>query len=238
MFEERLLALIANELKRRGLSMRKASLEAGLGADAIRNIKRGKSKQPRLETLQKLATFLEIKIPIREVHGEYPQPSSNLNIDAGLPKPNARLTDSVAIPAVQQLKRDVPILGITVGGLDGSCQLNGEVVDMARRPPGVTDATAFALYVYGDSMSPRFERGDMVFVTRSRPAQPGNDVVVEMQPQDGELVGQCFIKRLVKLTAEKLILREFNPPRDFEISRGQVKAVLRIYTPAEMMGAG
>lgn len=129
-------------------------------------------------------------------------------------------------------------MGVTVGGSDGDFSLNGETVDYVRRPPGAAPGT-FALYVQGESMYPRYKRGELVLVTDSRPSRPGDDVIVEMHPDNGDRAGKCLLKELVKITADSLTLREFYPQmREFTVPRTTIKKLWRIYTPTELLASG
>lgn len=157
---------------------------------------------------------------------------------AGPTQADSHLALARHVPAVASMARDVPVRGTTVGGADGEFTLNGETVDLVRRPPGISpNANVFALYVQGDSMSPRYERGDLVFVNTLKPPTPGADVVIELQPARGETTGACLIKRLLKIGGDKLSVAEFFPQRrEFTIDRRKVRQVWRIYTPAELLG--
>lgn len=151
------------------------------------------------------------------------------------------LSAGVSLRGLAAMKRDVPVRGTVLGGAAGDFSFNGDVVDLVRRPPGLAGAASvFALYVHGDSMSPRFEAGDLVFVNPSRPPTPGCDVVVEMAPSLGETAGACYIKRLLRRTADKVVLRQFNPPpgvkQDFEIDRQEIKNLWRVLTAGELLG--
>jgi phage repressor protein C with HTH and peptisase S24 domain len=151
------------------------------------------------------------------------------------------LAAGMSMRAVAGMKRDVPVRGTAVGGDGGDFTFNGDVVDLVRRPPGlVGTANVFALYVHGDSMSPRFEAGDLIFVNPARPPTPGCDVVVEMAPKPGETTGPCYIKRLLRRTADKVVLRQFNPPpgvkQNFELDKTGVKNLWRVLTAAELLG--
>jgi transcriptional regulator with XRE-family HTH domain len=53
-----ILARIHEALERKGMSARAASLKAGLGADAIRNLERDEAILPRIDTLERLAPVL------------------------------------------------------------------------------------------------------------------------------------------------------------------------------------
>lgn len=154
----------------------------------------------------------------------------------GAPAPNAG-PEALDIPAPGTLPRNLPVRGTAVGGDDGDFEFNGDVVDYVRRPPGIAAArNAFAVYVTGGSMSPRFEAGELVFVHPDRPPVSGNDVLVELHGRDGQ-PGACYIKRLMRRTPTKIVLRQFNPPRDdIEFALARVRAIYRILTPSELMG--
>ncbi|WP_282608896.1 helix-turn-helix domain-containing protein [Pelagibius sp. Alg239-R121] len=144
---------------------------------------------------------------------------------------------SVAVPATANLLRDVEVRGVAVGGNESCFEFNGEVVDRVRRPPGIAGASnVFAIYVVGQSMSPRFEEGEIVFVHPGRPATSGCDVIVELHGHDGD-PGQCYIKRLVKKTPTRTVLQQFNPARDdIAFDNDNIRAMYRILTASELLG--
>ncbi|MGF1610963.1 MAG: helix-turn-helix transcriptional regulator, partial [Kiloniellales bacterium] len=155
-------------------------------------------------------------------------------------RPNVR-AESVELPAAAGLPRNVPLRGTaacgdTVGEA-GDFEFNGEIVDYVRRPPGIAAArNVFAVYVTGDSMAPRFEEGELVFVHPDKPPVNGCDVLVELHGHDGQ-PGPCYIKRLLRRTPSKLVLRQFNPPRDdIELPLAKVRVLYRILTPSELLG--
>lgn len=142
----------------------------------------------------------------------------------------------VAIPPMSQLPRDVEVLGVAVGGDDGVFAFNGSIADYVRRPPGIAAADQiFGLYVVGDSMAPRFEDGDLIYVHKGRRPAVGHDVVVELHGRDGQ-AGQCFVKRLLRRTGERVVLRQFNPDREIEFPTTQVRQIYKILTTAELLG--
>ena len=118
-------------------------------------------------------------------------------------------------PATAVMPRDIPVMGVAVGGEHTDFSLNGAVVDYARRPPGLAATRGiFAVYVVGSSMSPRFEEGEMIYLNPNRPPIAGDDVVIEMAAMIEGEAGDCFLKRLVRRTATHLHCRQFNPARD------------------------
>ncbi len=146
----------------------------------------------------------------------------------------------VSVQGIAALPRDVRVLGTGIGGNDGDFFLSGQTIDYVRRPPSVSDQEAvFAIYLIGESMYPRYEDGDLVYVNTKIPAAIGRDVLVELHG-DGETSEPraAFVRRLVKRTAEKIILQQFNPPRsDIEIDAARVKHIYRIIYPVELLGA-
>ncbi len=147
------------------------------------------------------------------------------------------LARAAELPGNNAFPRDLPVYGVAVGGSAGDFSFNGTVVDYVRRPPMLSRiGSAFGVYVIGDSMSPRFDHGDLVFVHPGRPPQPGNDVIVELHGEHGA-PGPCYVKRLVRRSADRVQLAQFNPPRDdIAIDASQIKAVYRILTAGEIMG--
>lgn len=130
----------------------------------------------------------------------------------------------------------IPVFGQAAGGDNGAFLLNGETVDRVRCPPALLKVQgAFAVYVMGDSMSPRFEPGELVFVHPVRPPSPGDDVVVEMAGDHGD-PGPSYLKRLVRRTADKIRVKQFNPPRDdIEYDVAKVKRLYRVMSATDLM---
>ena len=112
----------------------------------------------------------------------------------------------------------------------------GESVDMVRRPPGIADAKGvYALYIVGDSQSPRYESGELIFVHPHRPVAIGDDVVVQLVDDDDSVVC-ALVKRLMKRTTAALTLRQFNPPASFEVPQVRIRAIHRVLTNADLWG--
>ena len=140
-------------------------------------------------------------------------------------------------PDFGRRERDLEVRGVALGGNDGTFIYNGEIVDYVPRATGLAESpNAFALYVIGDSMSPRFEPGDMIFIDPGRTVRAGDDVVVEIADRNGEPEG-CYIKRLIRRTSRRIVLKQFNPNRELSFKNEEVLAVHRILSAAELIGA-
>lgn len=134
--------------------------------------------------------------------------------------------------------RDVPILGFAVGGKSGEFQMNGETVDRAPRPSALLRTkNAYAVYVFNDSMSPRFDPGDLLYVNPDKPPHIGDDVLIELRPKNDEAFGDAFIKRLVRRSGSTVICEQFNPPKQVTFKAADIKTFHRIVPRNELFGS-
>lgn len=151
--------------------------------------------------------------------------------------PGAFVPDPKDLPPPSTMPLDVPVYGTVVGGSDGDFEMNGEVIDRVRRPAGLTNArNAFALYVVGTSMNPRYDEGDLIFVHPGRPAVTGSDVVVELHAKDEFGRPKALLKSYRGKTPTLLLLTQLNPHADIEIPLDEVKQVLRVLRTNELLG--
>ena len=146
----------------------------------------------------------------------------------------------VHAPDIAALPKNFPVRGIALGGESGGGEdggaftFNGSEIDIVRRPLALIGVdNAFAVYVAGDSMAPRFEPGELLFVHPGRPPKPGDDVLVELHGKDGE-PGACYLKRLARRAGGKVVLAQFNPPREIRIDAKKVRAIHKVLTRAEL----
>ena len=66
--------------------------------------------------------------------------------------------------------RDLPIMGAVRGGADGFYFNEGEPKEYVVRPANLAGSSnAFALFVDGDSMEPRYFAGEVLYVNPNRP---------------------------------------------------------------------
>lgn len=137
----------------------------------------------------------------------------------------------------QAMPLDVPVKGVAVGGDDADFSFNGGISEYVRRPPGLARTNGvYAVHVVSDSMSPRFDPHDLLYVSSMRAPAAMDYVVVEMAPEEDGTPGKGYIKRLVKRSASKVVLRQFNPPLDFDLDATQVRAIHRVFTNNELFG--
>lgn len=133
---------------------------------------------------------------------------------------NARVLSGAIKPGAK-----IPLYGSAVGGDDGEFELNGNRLDYVFAPPslsGITDA--YAVTVVGESMVPRYEDGETIFVNPRRRPVRNDYVIVQIQKEEnGPLL--AMIKRLVRWTQNEIILEQFNPPKELRFPGHEVATV-------------
>jgi phage repressor protein C with HTH and peptisase S24 domain/DNA-binding XRE family transcriptional regulator len=133
---------------------------------------------------------------------------------------------------------DVPVLGIAVGGDDADFSFNGQVINYVRRPVGVLRARGvYALHVVNDSMSPKFESGELIFVAPSRSPAAGDYVVAELKPppDNPDAPGPAYVKRFKKRSGSFVLLEQFNPPAELKFPWNDIKAFHRVIPLNELL---
>lgn len=120
----------------------------------------------------------------------------------------------------------IPLYGQAVGGIDGEFVLNeGSKLADIIAPPGLESITgAYAVTVSGDSVSPRYEDGEVVFVHPKRRPVKGDWVVAQIHnPNDGPPL--AYVKRLVRYNEGGLILEQLNPLKELRFEHRAVISV-------------
>jgi phage repressor protein C with HTH and peptisase S24 domain len=122
---------------------------------------------------------------------------------------------------------DVPVWASAEAGSDGAILLTTEPIDYIRRSERMQGVKApFAFYVIGTSMSPAIEHGDQVVVNPTIPARPGTDCVFIQEDSSGTML--ALVKRLLKVTADHWHVRQYNPPKDFNLPKKKWAKALSI----------
>ena len=133
-------------------------------------------------------------------------------------------SDVSGVRAVTFDRRDsIPVYASAQGGPDGTI-LTYEPIEFVDRPePLFGVRNAFAMYVVNDSMEPKYSQGALLLVHPGRPVRRNDYVLVVKQSEDGE--HSALVKQLVRADTDKLVLRQFNPPNEFEISTEIIASV-------------
>lgn len=109
------------------------------------------------------------------------------------------------------LDHTIPAYGHAMGGKDGEFVLNGNTITEILAPAALRNVEdAYAVFVAGDSMEPRYSAGEAVFIHPRLPVRKGDFVVAQIQGKDGE-PPLAYVKRFVSMSGERLILEQLNP---------------------------
>jgi phage repressor protein C with HTH and peptisase S24 domain len=238
--------------ERDNVSARAVSLGADLNETAVKAILSGKSKSPRLDTLEALAKFFRVSVQdLTEDQASIGRPASDSKVtgsrhdsttgDKGQvhqinrdhPPFNEAVLDhdlrkAEPLPGgmQEQRNRTLPVLGSAMAGPDGYFEWQGQVIEHIWRPPSLaTVKGAFALYVVGESMSPRYEEGELLHCHTARRPRPRDYVVVEMHPEHEGGPILATIGRYVRQTANHIELGKLNPVGTVRLPTARVNRI-------------
>lgn len=214
-----LIERIKMRLDAMGKTERAASLEATGNPDIIRKIRTGITRTPRADTLAALARALGTTGDWL-LHGE-----------GNAEQP----TKAIAPTETDNTKtHTLPVYGLAAGSTLGHLTMSGEPFEFVDCPPGLLRVKeAYALFVTGSSMEPAYRPGDLVFIHPHRPVRQ-NDHVVVQEARDGGTI--TSIKRFERYTDKHIILTQYNPLAEIEISRQAITSVHRVMTTNELFG--
>lgn len=145
--------------------------------------------------------------------------------DKDLYEPNATI-DPTPIQPTSRYGKMIPVLGEAVGGVDGEYVFNGQVLDYVACPPSLANVpNAYAVWIDGESMYPRFRAGELAYVHPGLPARRGDDVIVQIRPREEDMPPRGFVKELVGWASDQLVLHQFNPESQLKFPRTSVVSI-------------
>lgn len=149
------------------------------------------------------------------------------------------------------LTRDIPVLGTAEGAaesvgengdpmlIESICLSLSEVIEYKVRPSSLVQRKdIYALYISGESMVPRFEQGELVYVDPQRPPSIGDDVIVQLRAEraDGdEQVIRALVKRLRRRSTDYAEFEQYNPPMTFRLPTNSIARMHRIMRLDELV---
>jgi len=145
------------------------------------------------------------------------------------PAPSGKIAPSRA-----QLAEKLKVLGMAECGADGWSLWNGDVIDMVDRPASLAGVpSAYGVYVVGGSMEPRYYPGELVLIHPGKPVTLGAFVLVQRKPKHDGDPPLAVIKRLIKRTASRITLEQFNPAKSFDIRSDDIVSIHRVVGASE-----
>jgi phage repressor protein C with HTH and peptisase S24 domain len=198
-----------NALDRAGGTQADLARHLGLAPSAVSRMLRGERQMKLLEAVQ-IAQFLGVtqeEVLRRAGDAAAPPPE---------PARRGRPPRSAMSFAPVQRQEPMPIRSAARGGGEQQMFQDGPI-GYTPRPAnlaGVRDA--YAIYMVGDSMEPRYMQGWLLHVNPFKPPIRGRDVVVYKTDQ------AVLIKQFVGWNDDALLLRQLNPEEPLRIPRREV----------------
>ena len=196
----------------RGLSQDKLAELAQTTRSQIVKLERGE-RRLTVDWMRRLAPVLNC-LPadlMAQMDARPPLPAGSEAARAGAPEPDDR-RDLLAVRSGAR------------GGIDQEMFLTDGPLDYVPRPAYLRNVrSAYALYMIGESMDPRYRHGQLIHVNPSRPISPGDGVAVTKKNS------AVLVKEFVRRTATGILLREYRPEdRQFEVPLEEIADVHRI----------
>jgi len=185
------------------LTQTKVGAPLGISRNAVANWEAG-SNAPDIKHVSQLASILKVD---RDKLLKLIEAEKNVDIQ---PHP---IELAVQPGTLFTGKPDLPVYAAAEGGA-GAMIITWDPIDYIHRPSHLMNVKgAYAIYVVGESMVPRFEPGDVAFVNPHVRPRPGDDIVLFKQDGNGTTVG--LIKRLVRVTSNEWVVLQYNPEKTF-----------------------
>lgn len=186
------LVWIAAELRRRGKKQHHLATALKTDPSAISKIIKGE-RQIKGHEIPLMATFFGLT------------PDSLIALLSDSSPPATQPRSSRQTPVDDGTSAKIPIRSAGRGGTFQEMFLDDGPVGHTDRPPSLQGVrAAYAIYMLGDSMSPRYEPGWLLHVNPFKPARAGRDVVVEKTDKS------VLIKTLGRRAGGKVTLHSVN----------------------------
>lgn len=202
-------------LERAGVTQADLARHLGLAPSAVSRMLKGERQMKLLEAVQ-VAQFLGLSQDevLRRAGAAAEMAAQLTPARRGRPpRPIAR----VPAPTPATPGEPIPIRSAGRGGGEQEMFLADGPIGYTARPHNLDGVRgAYAIYMVGDSMEPRYEQGWLLHVNPFKPPTRGRDVVVYKK---GHAV---LIKQFVRWEGDTLVLRQLNPAAELRIPRGDV----------------
>lgn len=120
-------------------------------------------------------------------------------------------------------QRDLPVNSAFREGWDGFWFVTDEAKEFVERPANLRGvANAFALYVDGEAMQPRYFAGELLYVNPNRPITPNCFVAVEFHD------GRGLVRQFLRRSHDAIFVRKLNPDKEEKLPAPDVKRLFRI----------
>lgn len=221
---------LVSQRKALNLTQSDVAKAVGVSQQAIERIEAGATSNPRKIVL--IAKVLQTT-PDWLLHGQGDEPDDQGVPDVqgvpGVPHAGYLPTgQTIDLNSRRTMIRDLPVLGRAAGSETGTMIMEGDPIDWTWRPHNLDKVEdAFAVFVTGLSMEPRYFAGDIVYVHPTRPIRSGRHVLVETRRHEG------LIKRFDGWSSTHLRLWQYNPGQEILIRKEDILRTMLVVGTSE-----
>ena len=120
----------------------------------------------------------------------------------------------------------IPVYGQAVAGINGEFAFDGKKLFEVPCPPQLLNVeNAYGVEVAGDTMSPRYEDGEIVYIDTVRRVKKGDYVVAQIMMREEDSFPTAFIKRFIRHNEKELVLTQLNPAKELVFPHQHVVSV-------------
>lgn len=228
---ERSRKALQNFIDRTSLKEHPWELASGVGPGTIRAFLKGRSKTLTENTYEKLAAGATKSLGRQVLASELRGPASQSDSTSM----SSETTASEPVSPRQQIQpvdlltgpNDVPVWASAAAGDDGAMVLSDAPIDHIRRSERMLGVkNPFAFYVHGTSMSPAIKNGDQVVINPGLPPRIDDECVFISDDGAGGML--ALVKTLVRSTPERWQVKQYDPAKDFALSKGKWSRAYRV----------
>jgi len=202
----------------------------GMTQQAIAAIENGDTQEPR--NLDLIAKALEMS-PVRLAEFAQTRRGTDaivtpFRVKNRKPRPGVPTTIPRIVPDLPS-QAEIPVLGYAAGGNTGAFQISDATYDTVPCPPELANVPgAYAVYIFGVSMEPRYFAGERAYVHPRLPIARGDFVVVQLAQHGEAEPTEGIVKQYLSQDDKDLILHQFNPDQDIRIDAPRVRHIHKI----------
>ena len=135
--------------------------------------------------------------------------------------------NGVILPNIDfSTNKTIPVYGQAVAGINGEVAFDGKKLFEVPCPPQLLNVeNAYGVEVAGDTMSPRYEDGEIIYVDTVRRIKKGDYVVAQIMMKEEDSFPTAFIKRFMRHNEKELVLTQLNPVKELVFPHQHVLSV-------------
>lgn len=135
--------------------------------------------------------------------------------------------NGVILPNIDfSTNKTIPVYGQAVAGINGEFAFDGKKLFEVPCPPLLLNVkNAYGVEVAGDTMSPRYEDGEIVYIDTLRRIKKGYYVVAQIMMKEEDSFPTAFIKRFIRHNEKELVLTQLNPAKELVFPHQRVVSV-------------